>query len=34
MNKRENIELIDEVSLMKEKVYGNNKLLVLKYDQK
>ena len=34
MNKRENIELIDEVSLVKEKVYGNNKLLVLKYDQK
>ncbi len=34
MNKRENIELIDEVTLVKEKIYGNNKLLVLKYGPK
>ena len=34
MNKRETIELMDGISLVKEKVYGNNKLLILKYDQK
>ncbi len=34
MSKRENIELIDEVQLVKEKIYGNNKLLILRYEQK
>lgn len=33
-SKREDIELIKEVSLIKERVYGNNKLLVLRYEQK
>lgn len=34
MDKRENIELIEKISLVKERVYGNNKLLILKYEQK
>jgi 16S rRNA (guanine966-N2)-methyltransferase len=34
MSYRENIEFIDSITLVKEKIYGNNKLLILKYEQK
>ena len=33
MEKRVKLELPDNLSLIKEKIYGNNKLLILKYEQ-
>ena len=33
MERREDLDLPTEIHLMKEKIYGNNKLLILRYEQ-
>ena len=33
MEKREEFTMPENVSLVKEKIYGNNKLLILRYEQ-